>query len=392
MARWQRNYGPELAHAIAAANGREPALDLTVKADPAHWAERARRQRAADRLGARHRARTGAALARLRRRRVVGAGRRRGAAGAASRRRARQVGRRPLRRARRQDRAARRRRRPRHRGRPLRSRGSSGLRQNLTRLGLDAETVAADVTRMAGGAVRRGAARRALLVDRHHPPPSRHPLAQARSGHRDARRPAAPAARARGRADAARRHARLLHLLARAGGGQRDRGGTAGRRFSRCGGVRSRRARSTASPSSSTATGDLRTLPCHLPDSDPQMAASTASTRPGWSACDGSRRLAAVTPFAMVRPRDEGTPAREGANASMSRVSVAERTRLSAFLARGMARRLLGRADRALARPPAVPSRRARPPPDRTAGPAHDRFDPRERDLRRPLLPSAARW
>ena len=38
MARWRRAYGPELAHAIAAANGQEPALDITVKSDPAHWA------------------------------------------------------------------------------------------------------------------------------------------------------------------------------------------------------------------------------------------------------------------------------------------------------------------------------------------------------------------
>jgi 16S rRNA (cytosine967-C5)-methyltransferase len=39
MARWQRNLGPELARTIAAANAQEPALDLTVKADPAHWAQ-----------------------------------------------------------------------------------------------------------------------------------------------------------------------------------------------------------------------------------------------------------------------------------------------------------------------------------------------------------------
>jgi 16S rRNA (cytosine967-C5)-methyltransferase len=39
MARWQRHYGPELARAIAGANGNEPALDLTVKSDPARWAE-----------------------------------------------------------------------------------------------------------------------------------------------------------------------------------------------------------------------------------------------------------------------------------------------------------------------------------------------------------------
>jgi 16S rRNA (cytosine967-C5)-methyltransferase len=40
MARWVKAYGAETAHAIAAANGREPALDLTVKADPAGWAEK----------------------------------------------------------------------------------------------------------------------------------------------------------------------------------------------------------------------------------------------------------------------------------------------------------------------------------------------------------------
>jgi 16S rRNA (cytosine967-C5)-methyltransferase len=38
MARWQHHYGADLAHAIACANGQEPALDLTVKNDPEHWA------------------------------------------------------------------------------------------------------------------------------------------------------------------------------------------------------------------------------------------------------------------------------------------------------------------------------------------------------------------
>jgi 16S rRNA (cytosine967-C5)-methyltransferase len=38
MARWIRHYGTEAARAIAAANGREAALDLTVKRDPPHWA------------------------------------------------------------------------------------------------------------------------------------------------------------------------------------------------------------------------------------------------------------------------------------------------------------------------------------------------------------------
>jgi len=38
LARWTKSYGAETAHAIAAANGREPALDVTVKTDPEHWA------------------------------------------------------------------------------------------------------------------------------------------------------------------------------------------------------------------------------------------------------------------------------------------------------------------------------------------------------------------
>jgi len=38
MARWVATYGTATARAIASANGHEPALDLTVKDDPAHWA------------------------------------------------------------------------------------------------------------------------------------------------------------------------------------------------------------------------------------------------------------------------------------------------------------------------------------------------------------------
>ena len=39
MARWIKTYGRDTARAIAAANGHEPALDLTVKQDAAGWAE-----------------------------------------------------------------------------------------------------------------------------------------------------------------------------------------------------------------------------------------------------------------------------------------------------------------------------------------------------------------
>jgi len=38
MARWIERYGATTAHAVAAANGCEPALDLTVKDDPEYWA------------------------------------------------------------------------------------------------------------------------------------------------------------------------------------------------------------------------------------------------------------------------------------------------------------------------------------------------------------------
>ena len=42
LQRWSATYGPETARAIARANAHEPALDLTVKHDPAGWAERLR--------------------------------------------------------------------------------------------------------------------------------------------------------------------------------------------------------------------------------------------------------------------------------------------------------------------------------------------------------------
>jgi 16S rRNA (cytosine967-C5)-methyltransferase len=38
LARWEKTYGAETAQAIAAANAQEPALDLTVKEDPSYWA------------------------------------------------------------------------------------------------------------------------------------------------------------------------------------------------------------------------------------------------------------------------------------------------------------------------------------------------------------------
>jgi len=42
LARWSKRYGADTARAIAQANGCEPALDLTVKSDAASWAEHLR--------------------------------------------------------------------------------------------------------------------------------------------------------------------------------------------------------------------------------------------------------------------------------------------------------------------------------------------------------------
>jgi 16S rRNA (cytosine967-C5)-methyltransferase len=42
LARWETAYGVETALAIARANGQEPALDLSIKEDAAHWAGRLR--------------------------------------------------------------------------------------------------------------------------------------------------------------------------------------------------------------------------------------------------------------------------------------------------------------------------------------------------------------
>ncbi len=42
LKRWSKSYGRDTARAIAAANGHEPALDLTAKSDPKSWADRLR--------------------------------------------------------------------------------------------------------------------------------------------------------------------------------------------------------------------------------------------------------------------------------------------------------------------------------------------------------------
>src|SRR5207302_5885201 len=54
-------------------------------------------------------------------------------------------------------------------------------------------------------------------------------------------------------------------------------------------------------------------------------------------------QLALSRPFAILRRRGPESPAMRGESALMSRVSAAERTRLSVFLARGLLRKLVAR-------------------------------------------------
>ncbi len=157
----------------------------------------ARRPGAADRIGTHDGAWAGQRAAGFRRGRVVGAGCGGGTSGAPPRRGRRPSCRRSLRGARRQNRAARGGGRTRHRGRPLagaacpparKSRAAFARRRSGQRRcrGMECRTV------------RRRAARRAVLVHRHHPPPSRHSVAQDRSRHHEARRLAATPDRSRG--------------------------------------------------------------------------------------------------------------------------------------------------------------------------------------------------
>ena len=103
------------------------------------------------------------------------------------------------------------------------------LAENLARLGLAGRTRAGRRRQLAARReVRCGAARRPLLVDRHHPPASRHPLYQVAERHRGARRPPGEAARQCRQAGQAGRQARLFDLLARARGGRGANRGAAG--------------------------------------------------------------------------------------------------------------------------------------------------------------------
>ena len=115
----------------------------------------------------------------------MGAGRRGIAAGASHGRRRGQARAGSLRRAWRQDGAARARRRLRGRRRHLQDAAQDARRQISRGSVLPPTTVAADATTWSPGeSLRRDSARRAVLIDRHHPPASRHPLSQIAEGHR----------------------------------------------------------------------------------------------------------------------------------------------------------------------------------------------------------------
>ena len=275
MARWAKSYGAEAARAIATANGREPALDLTVKRDPEHWASV---------LGGRVlstgsvRALVHGPIARL-----PGYGD--GAwwvQDAAAALPVRLLG--DVRGLAVADLCA----APGGKTAQLAAAGArvtavdrssarlERLRGNLARLRLTADLVAADVADW-----RRDRSTPCcstpVLVDRHHPAPSRHPLAQARDRHRRARGAAAAADRARRRADQSpavswsiavslepEEGIEIVRDLLAAGPSLRRSAISANELHGRAEWL--------------SADSDLRTLPCHLPDPDRGWLASTAST------------------------------------------------------------------------------------------------------------------
>ena len=307
------------------------------------------RPRAADRHGAHAGAWRDLAAARLCRRRLVGAGRRRRAARAPARRHPRLARRRSVRGARRQDRAACCCRRARHRGRSLGAEACAAQRQSRAAVA-QGRCRRRRRARMAAAqcrAVRRRAARCAVLLDRHHPPPSRRALAQGRSRHRRARLVAAAPARPRGRPAEARRHARLLRLLAGTGGGRAaDR--------------RSARAQSAHRPQADHGGGRLRLrrirqaakatcarCRCICPTPTRAGAGWTAFLPPASSAINRfplrfQAYWPSVAPSLSCR-RHEGNRAPQGTNHAMTRVSIAERLRLSVLIGRRVFRSLVGR-------------------------------------------------
>ena len=145
------------------------------------------------------------------------------------------------------------------------------VRENLARLGLAAEMIAADVTEWQGGPFD------AVLVDA--PCSStgtirRHPDVAWLKTEADIAQLvglAAPPARPRGGAHQTGRHDRLLRLLARARGRRAADRGAAGARACPPAQARLTTVKFRGLAEFLNPAGDLRTLPCHWPDSDPRM-------------------------------------------------------------------------------------------------------------------------
>ena len=147
-------------------------------------------------------------------------------------------------------------------------------------------------------------ARCALLVDRHHPPPSRtSPWLKHEADSRSS--PPCNSACSTARVTLLKPGGTLVYCtcsLEPEEGEQADRR-AAGRRAGSCAASRSRPARSPALSEFITADGDLRTLPCHLARRRPaNCAGSTASMPHGWS-----RDLNAATPLSRFCRRREAS-------------------------------------------------------------------------------------
>ncbi len=268
----QRPTAKPTAHAIAAANGREPALDLTVKSDPEAWAAQLN-----GRVLPTGTVRTIAhgpvtALPGF----AEGAWWVQDAAAALPARLfgdlAGQARRRSVRRARRQDRAACGRRRARHRRRP--GAGAARSRARKSRSGCRSLPSLSAPTRRRGRPSKNSTPCCSMRRARRPAPSAVIPTCRGSSAPRDiaALPRAEPIDRARAGADQKRRHADLLHLFARARG---ERGRRRRASSPRNDGVR--RAPIAASEVFGTAEfiskdGDLRTLPCQLPDTDSRLS------------------------------------------------------------------------------------------------------------------------
>ena len=266
---WSRSYGEETARAIATAHLKEAPLDLTLREDAEAWCGRLQGTLLPTGTLRRPAGGSVAALPGYSRRRLVGSGRRRRSAGAAVRRPRRARGRRSCARRR----AARAPSSPTAGARVTAvdrsTRRLDRLVANFGRLALPIEAVAADALTW-----RPPRPIDAVLLDapctttgaiRRHPDV---PHLKAAGGRRPAGGGSGEPAARRDRYAATGRHPRLLHLLARAGGGAAaHRGAVARRRAGRAPGHRSRQ-RSAPTPNGSPHDGDLRTLPCHFAEYD----------------------------------------------------------------------------------------------------------------------------